>query len=101
MAKNPATLVDLLWRLIKAPAAVSEAAARPDISADLAEAILQLGDPLAVVRLGKNAMAPAAIRSRLADHTDAMVRTCAAHGALNGMTGPETEENAGTAVRWC
>lgn len=82
LARNPAAPPDVVWRLIRLPVVDVVAHRRTDITDDLAEAIVNIGDVHTSALLGHNNRVPVSVRWRLAGHPDPDVRAAAVrHGA--------------------
>jgi hypothetical protein len=79
LARNPAAPPDVLVRLLRLPPAAREIAwRRADVTSELGEQILNLGDAQAAASLGHNRRLPTSIRWQLATHPDPDVRASAA-----------------------
>lgn len=68
------TPLEALGRLVERPGVASIVARRADLTADLVRAVVAVGDVVALVRLGLNAVTPLDVRWRLVRHLDAWVR---------------------------
>lgn len=92
LARNPLMPTDVVWRLIRLPAAARQVAwRRDDISEDLARAIVDLGDVEAAECLGHNDRIPVSVRWLLAAHVEPAVRASAARYALPERVPPGRE----------
>ncbi|MFC0532112.1 hypothetical protein [Phytohabitans kaempferiae] len=100
VARNPSVPMDAVRRLLRLPAAAEQIARRRvDITDDLAQAIVDLGDVRAAESLGNNDHLPTGVRWRLVTHPEPSVRASAARHAIPERVRPGCEVPAAMLTR--